>query len=61
MSKVWFITAAAGVMLASFQLLAQGKERPMEHGFSEERAQYAALSDVRGLKDRRAPKKIVSH
>src|SRR5437870_9252032 len=31
MSKVWFITAAAGVTLASFQLLAQGKERPMEH------------------------------
>src|SRR5437667_5567989 len=31
MSKVWLITGAAGVMLASFQLLAQGKERPMEH------------------------------
>jgi alpha-beta hydrolase superfamily lysophospholipase len=31
MCKVWFITRAAAVMLASFQLLAQGKERPMEH------------------------------
>ena len=31
MSKVWFITRGAAVMLASFQLLAQGKERPMEH------------------------------
>ena len=33
MSKVWFITGATGVMLASSQLLsqAQGKERPVEH------------------------------
>ena len=31
MSKVWFITRGAAVMLASFQLLAQAKERPMEH------------------------------
>src|SRR5216117_4274672 len=33
MNKVWFTTAATGVMLASFQLPAQvqGKERPVEH------------------------------
>src|SRR5881392_952967 len=31
MSKVWFITRGAAVMLASFQLLAEGKERPMQH------------------------------
>src|SRR5437773_10654801 len=33
MSKVWFITGATGVMLASFQLLcqAQGNERPVKH------------------------------